>query len=309
MGLVLALLIIIILIIVIIGVIVYYRNRGAIYFTNEDLLYARSSTMEDKSSVYNISNAIRYFADATASPPESPPLSSIESDHHHHSHHHHPASHNYAKVNGRSHVASSQSQPRLSHHHVEHVTMPAPATTKPADSRKQHKSSASSGKSWTNQKSFDEQPTVSESGTSRYRVLKQQSSNVSSEESHREMEVKGKEEEEEEVHSPISLDSYSSESGSESTNVSAKTTEDEEEEEEEGSHRDSLPSTLKPSKDPIVPEISVPDDDLDTVKIEVISKSSLDSLTAALAEGDSNSTSAASSARSLDYGSKSPDAD
>lgn len=69
-GLVLALLIIVILMIVIIGVIVYYRNRGAIYFTNEDLLYGRSLADNNKSSVYNISNAIKYFADATASPPE-----------------------------------------------------------------------------------------------------------------------------------------------------------------------------------------------------------------------------------------------
>ncbi|XP_075680102.1 uncharacterized protein LOC113790195 [Dermatophagoides pteronyssinus] len=109
-GLVLALLIIIILIIVIIGVIVYYRNRGAIYFTNEELLYGRQSAYDDgttttgpiggimhqsnhKSSAYNISNAIRYFADATASPPDSMSVASIDSLYHHsnasHPHHYH----------------------------------------------------------------------------------------------------------------------------------------------------------------------------------------------------------------------------
>nr|XP_046912115.1 uncharacterized protein LOC124493095 [Dermatophagoides farinae] len=115
-GLVLALLIIIILIIVIVGVIVYYRNRGAIYFTNEELLYGRTSGYDDgtttgpgiggggggvggimhhphhKSSVYNISNAIRYFADATASPPDSMSVTSMDSLYHpnstHHSYHH-----------------------------------------------------------------------------------------------------------------------------------------------------------------------------------------------------------------------------
>ena len=66
------------------GVIVYYRNRGAIYFTNEDLLYGRSSTQErngsgeteaDKQSTintaFNVSNRIRQFVNATASPPDS----------------------------------------------------------------------------------------------------------------------------------------------------------------------------------------------------------------------------------------------
>ncbi|KAI2802444.1 hypothetical protein BLOT_009897 [Blomia tropicalis] len=99
-GLVLALLIIIILIFVIIVVIVYYRNRGAIYFTNEDIFYGRSISgigsggrnsmggalpsggyggesfdhdighdSKDSNAIYNISNRIRYFAQATASPP------------------------------------------------------------------------------------------------------------------------------------------------------------------------------------------------------------------------------------------------
>ncbi|OTF73476.1 leucine-rich transmembrane protein, partial [Euroglyphus maynei] len=103
-GLVLALLIIITLIIVIICVIVYYRNRGAIYFTNEELLYGRTSGYDDgttsggggimhqphhKSSVYNISNAIRYFADATATPPDTMSVTSADSLYHPNSSHYH----------------------------------------------------------------------------------------------------------------------------------------------------------------------------------------------------------------------------
>lgn len=77
--------IIIILIIVILGVVIYYRNRGAIYFTNEDLMYAHRSSNEvnedykSRDSVYNVSHAIQYFADATASPPESQRSSSLDS--------------------------------------------------------------------------------------------------------------------------------------------------------------------------------------------------------------------------------------
>ena len=84
--------------IVIICVIIYYRNRGAIYFTNEDLLYSGRSpstipdgggggsshhpwamqsppeTEVDKSTtstVFNVSSRIRQFVNATASPPTS----------------------------------------------------------------------------------------------------------------------------------------------------------------------------------------------------------------------------------------------
>ena len=183
-------------------------------------------------------------------------------------------------------------------------------------------SSNSTGKSIT-RFSVDDNDDESRNGhrfnsVNKYRMLKQQSSNVSednsnkSKESNHEIKVPNASEKQKldkRAQSTISMTSESStstETGtSNATEKSCTSVEDLEQ-----SQHDSLPSALKLEDDDerkSLPEVSVSSNN-ELQMHKTISKMSLDSMTAALAEGDSNSTSV-SSDHSSEFESKSPEND